>query len=129
MAVRLIVASKSPWCRSPPAEELPVRGNSWGKRDSGQWIEGSGFVRRLITDDIEGARHQRFVLDIPGGQTLLIAHNIDIAPRLPVGLGDKVRFRGLYEYNALGGLVHWTHHDPHGTEEGGWVRFRDREYA
>ena len=58
----------------------------------------------------------------------LTAH-IDIASRVPVGIGDRVRFRGLYEWNDLGGLVHWTHHDPHGLEDGGWVRFRTREYA
>ena len=102
---------------------------AWGKQDTGCWIEGSGFVRRLIADDNKGEQHQRFVVEVPGGQTLLIAHNIDIAKRVPVGMGDKVRFRGLYEHNPLGGILHWTHHDPHGTEDGGWVRFREREYS
>ena len=39
-----------------------------------------------------------------------------------------IHFRGVYEWNDLGGLVHWTHHDPLGEEDGGWVRYRRRVY-
>ena len=100
----------------------------FGRWDSGRWIEGKGLVRRLLSDDNEGSRHQRFIIELRGGRTLLIAHNIDLARRLPVGLGDYVRFRGMYEWNDLGGLVHWTHHDPQGIEDGGWIRFRSKTY-
>ncbi len=100
----------------------------YGKADSGEWIEDTGFVRRLISDDNEGARHQRIILELRRGQTLLIAHNIDLAPRVPVGIGDRIHFRGMYEWNELGGLVHWTHFDPHGAEEGGHIQFRSKEY-
>lgn len=98
------------------------------KTDDGSWIEVSGFVRRLLSDDNEGSRHQRFIIDIGNRQTLLIAHNIDLAERIPLGMGDRVRVRGMYEWNELGGLVHWTHHDPHGVETGGYVRYRTRVY-
>jgi len=82
-----------------------------------------------LSDDREGYRHQRFILQLNHGDTLLIAHNIDLADRVPVGLGDRVEFRGMYEWNELGGLVHWTHHDPMGIEDGGWVRYRKKNYA
>lgn len=98
------------------------------KRDTGTWIEVTGFVRRLLSDDNEGSRHQRFIVDIGSGRTLLIAHNIDLVDRIPLGLGDRVKVRGMYEWNDLGGLVHWTHHDPLGVEEGGYVRYRGRIY-
>jgi hypothetical protein len=101
---------------------------TYGVADTGTWIETSGVVRRLLRDDNDGARHQRFVLDLRNGQTVLLAHNLDLAPRIPLGLGDRVRFRGVYEWNDLGGLVHWTHHDPLGVEEGGYVRYRQRDY-
>ena len=100
----------------------------YGKHDDGSWIEGYGIVRRLISDDNEGSRHQRFVIDMRNGQTILIAHNIDIARRVPVGMGDRIQFRGMYEWNNLGGLVHWTHHDPHEVEDGGYVKFRSKLY-
>ncbi len=85
-------------------------------------------MRRMLTDDNEGSRHQRFIVQIRNLNTLLIAHNIDLAKRVPLGIGDRIRFRGLYEWNELGGLVHWTHHDPHGNEDGGWIRFRRKTY-
>ncbi len=100
----------------------------YGKRHSGEWIEDRGFVRRLIPDDNDGSRHQRIIVELRDGQTLLIAHNIDLAPRVPAGIGDKLKFRGMYEYNDLGGLVHWTHHDPLGIEDGGYVIYRKNKY-
>ena len=100
----------------------------YGKAHSGTWIEGSGIVTRLISDDRDGARHQRFILDMRNGQTILVTHNIDLARRIPLGLGDRIRFRGMYEWNEQGGLVHWTHRDPLGKEDGGFIRFRDRVY-
>ena len=98
------------------------------ERDSGTWIEITGFVRSLLSDDSDGSRHQRFIIDIGAGRTLLIAHNVDLAERIPLGMGDRVTVRGMYEWNDLGGLVHWTHHDPLGIEDGGFVRYRRREY-
>jgi hypothetical protein len=98
------------------------------KNDSGRWIEGSGIVRRVVSDDNEGSRHQRFIVDTRNGQTVLIAHNIDLAERVPVGVGDRIQFRGMYEWNELGGLIHWTHRDPLGVEDGGHVKFRRRTY-
>ena len=82
-----------------------------------------------MRDAADGGDHQRFIIDIGDGRTLLIAHNIDLAERVPVGLGDRVYVRGLYEWNDLGGLVHWTHDDPQNVEEGGWVRYRRRVYS
>ena len=81
-----------------------------------------------MSDDSDGSRHQRFIIDIGAGRTLLIAHNVDLAERIPLGMGDRVTVRGMYEWNDLGGLVHWTHHDPLGIEDGGFVRYRRREY-
>lgn len=100
------------------------------KRDEGQWVEGRGVVRRLLSDDHDGDRHQRFVLDMKNGQTLLVAHNLDIAERVPLGMGDRVRFRGVYEWNELGGLVHWTHRDPLGEiHDAGYIEFRRKRFG
>jgi len=91
--------------------------------------EGQGTVARVLADDDEGARHQRFILRLDSGQTLLVAHNIDIAPRIEgLAAGDVVAFRGVYEWNAEGGTVHWTHRDPGGTHAAGWLRRDGRVY-
>ncbi len=103
-------------------------GREFTKSDTGNWFEVAGFVKRLLSDDNEGSRHQRFIIDLGSDRTLLIAHNIDLASRVPLGLGDRIRARGMYEWNDLGGLMHWTHHDPHGVEIGGYVRYRAKKY-
>jgi hypothetical protein len=86
-------------------------------------------VCRLLSDDDDDSPHQRFIIDVGNRQTLLIAHNLELAERVPVGMGDRVHVRGVYEWNDLGGLVHWTHDDPLGVEDGGWVRYRRKTYA
>ena len=98
---------------------------SFEPTDSGTWIEVSGLVVGLLHDDRVGAQHQRILLGISRKRTLLIAHNVELAGRVPVGMGEGIPVRGMYEWNDLGGLVHWTHHDPHSTEEGGYIRFRE----
>ena len=104
-------------------------GSGYQKRDSGTWIEDSGIVVRLLHDDNDESQHQRIIVQLRNRATLLIAHNLDLAARLPVGIGDRLKFRGMYEWNDLGGLVHWTHHDPHGVEAGGWIKFGRKTYA
>jgi hypothetical protein len=81
-----------------------------------------------LADDNDDSRHQRFVVQLKNRQTLLIAHNLELADRVPLGLGDRVSFRGKYECNDLGGLLHWTHDDPMGIEAGGWVLYRRQIY-
>jgi hypothetical protein len=93
------------------------------------WVSGKGTVSRLLADDNSGDRHQRFILELSTGQTLLIAHNIDIAPYLE-GLekGDTVSFYGEYYWSDEGGGVHWTHHDPDGSSGGGWLKWNGKTY-
>ncbi len=99
------------------------------ERRSGVMVEAVGNVAKLLPDDVEGARHQRFIVRLASGHTLLISHNIDLAPRLDsLKLGDEVRFRGQYEWNARGGVVHWTHRDPRGETAGGWLQYAGRTY-
>jgi len=96
---------------------------------SGVMVESEGVVTKVLRDDLEGSRHQRFIVRLPSGNTVLISHNIDLAPRIETLLaGDSVVFRGQYEWNNKGGVVHWTHHDPSGDRPGGWIRHEGREY-
>ena len=90
-------------------------------RESGFMITVEARVAKLLRDDLDGSRHQRFLIELDDGQTLLVAHNIDLAKRAEIEVGDSVRVRGQYEWNDRGGLLHWTHHDPDGDHPGGWI--------
>lgn len=81
------------------------------------------MVERILADDSDGSRHQRFLIRLESGQTLLVAHNIDLAPRVS-GLreGDTVEFNGEYVWNEKGGVVHWTHRDPANHHVAGWLK-------
>lgn len=87
------------------------------------------MVSRVLSDDSEGSRHQRFILQLDSGRTLLVAHNIDLAPRVAsLREGDKVSFYGEYESNPQGGVIHWTHNDPQGRHTAGWLEHNGRRY-
>ena len=91
-------------------------------------VTGTGVVIKLLPDDNKGAKHQKFLVKINTKQTLLFAHNIDLAPRIPLQVGDTISFNGEYVYNPKGGVMHWTHHAPKGDHEGGWVIHNNQKY-
>jgi hypothetical protein len=103
--------------------------SAYENRQSNIPVEGSGVVVKILPDDLQGSRHERFILRLSWGQTVLISHNIDLAPRVAdLRGGDTVEFRGEYEWNSKGGVVHWTHHDPHGRHQAGWLKHNGAIY-
>jgi hypothetical protein len=113
-----------------PGRELGVPAGGTGVSFvDGAQVRGSGTVLRILSDDNDGSRHQRFILQLASGRTLLIAHNIDLAPRINgIREGDTVEFFGEYRDNPQGGVIHWTHHDPQGRHPEGWLRHKGRTY-
>ena len=117
-----------PGISSPQSSSTAVQ-QAYDKQQSDVQVRGEGFVIGVLPDDVEGSRHQRFILELSHGNSLLIAHNIDLAPRIE-GLrkGDKIGFYGEYEWNPKGGVLHWTHHDPAGRHAGGWLKHDGQTY-
>src|SRR5205814_4074603 len=66
-------------------------GRAFKNRTSNVQVEGEGSVTRILADDLAGSRHQRFVVRLASGQTVLIAHNIDIALRV-AGLQETIAY-------------------------------------
>jgi len=92
-------------------------------------VQGVGEVIAILSDDLQGSRHQRFIIKLVSGQTLLVAHNIDLAPRVArLAVGDRVEFFGEYEWNEKGGVIHWTHYDPAGNHVAGWLSHNNIVY-
>jgi hypothetical protein len=101
---------------------------AFANKQSDLQIQGVGRVKKVLRDDLKGSKHQKFILQV-GGQTVLVAHNIDLAPRV-AGLqaGDQVEFYGEYEWNKRGGVIHWTHRDPQGRHISGWLKHHGKIY-
>ena len=98
-------------------------------RESDVQVTGEGTVLRILSDDRSGTPHQRFIIRLASGQTVLIQHNINVAKRIDdLKVGDTISFNGEYIWNDRGGLIHWTHHDPAGRHPGGWLKHNDRTY-
>ncbi|MFK7759852.1 MAG: DUF3465 domain-containing protein [Phycisphaerales bacterium] len=99
---------------------------------SGEMVQFDARIVKTLPDDLIGDKHQRFIIAVdfmPSPiETVLIAHNIDLAPRIPAERGAIARFYGQYEYNSKGGLLHWTHHDPSNWREGGWIEIHRKRY-
>ena len=114
---------------STPANRDTSVQYAFENRQSDLQIQGEGIVSKILPDDVEGSRHQKFILRLAGGTSLLIAHNIDLAPRIrDLNKGDTVEFNGEYEWNSKGGVLHWTHDDPAGRHIGGWLKHQGQTY-
>jgi hypothetical protein len=106
-----------------------VLSEAFQQQQSDLQVEDQGIVIKLLPDDNSGSRHQKFIVRLNSGQTVLIAHNIDLAAKIN-GLreGDEIAFYGEYKWNTKGGTVHWTHHDPQGRHAPGWLKHGGQVY-
>lgn len=92
-------------------------------------VRASGKVIKVLSDDLKGSKHQRFIIKLKSGLTLLVAHNIDLAPRVAdLKVGEEIEFYGEYEWNSKGGVIHWTHKDPGKKHIDGWLMYKGTKY-
>lgn len=99
------------------------------QQQSNVQLEITGKVIKLLPDDLDGSHHQKFIIEIAGDHTILVAHNIDLAPRIEtLTTGDEVTLYGEYEWNKKGGVMHWTHHDPARRHVNGWIKHQGITY-
>ncbi len=116
-AVYLLTSRNRP--QAPRA--VPPVLDAFRQHRSGLEVEAAGRVERVLSDDRKGTPHERFIVRIADSVTVLVAHNLDLAPRVPLAPGDSVELRGEYEWSERGGTIHWTHDDPAGRHETGWI--------
>jgi hypothetical protein len=97
-----------------------------GRSGSEVTVEGS-VVRVLETHGGTQGVHKRFVVAVRAGsaeQDLLVADNISIGRTAPIQPGDEVTVKGELAIDPSGPVIHWTHHDPRGRHESGFVSYK-----
>ena len=102
---------------------------AWNQHESNLIVEFEGSVIRVLPDlEDVGSKFQQFRVELENGHTVQVSHDLNVASAVPVVAGSKVRIKGEYDWSERGGLVHWTHGDPTGTREGGWIEHAGRVY-
>jgi len=126
----VVALSLIPFSRCTPVESAtPSVDAAFESHSNDVEVSGEGEVARMLPDDVEGSRHQRFIVRLDSGRTVLVTHNIDVAPRVSsLHPGDRISFHGEYVWNPKGGLVHWTHRDPAGHHEPGWLEHNGEKF-
>ena len=83
-------------------------------------IRDTGVVRRVV-----GLRrsyrgmHEGFIIAVRSAGTYKVEDNVDITGPIPLRNGDVVTLQGQFECND--GVIHWTHRDPSGRHEAGFI--------
>lgn len=114
----------------PPLTPVTVFADAFNNEESNIQVRQSGEIVSVLADDTVGDRHQRMIIRLTNNQTLLIAHNIDLSPRIPnPQVGKQLGFYGEYEWNEKGGTIHWTHEDPDGSHIAGWLEYEGKKYG
>ncbi len=74
--------------------------------------------------------HEGFLMRLDSGCDVIVRveANTDLTGEFPIARGDRVVVKGEYEYYPRGGVIHWTHRDPRGRHEGGYVQLGGRTY-
>jgi hypothetical protein len=70
----LVIFTLLQWSNFADATSL---NEAYKNQQSNIQVKGSGKVIRILNDDNKGSRHQKFILKLNSGNTILIAHNID----------------------------------------------------
>jgi hypothetical protein len=99
------------------------------KPKDNQWVTIQGKVTQLLPQDNDGSRHQHFLFQPtnPKAKLVKVAHNIDLAPIVPVKVGDLVKVKCEFIKDNPYDVAHWTHFDPRGGQ-GGYIELNGRIY-
>jgi hypothetical protein len=79
----------------------------------------TGVVTQILPEDHKGLPHQKYILTVAGQLKLMIVSNLDFG-RVPLAIGSTLSVCGEFK-KVGGGMIHWTHFDPHGGHPDGFT--------
>jgi len=130
LAVMLPVVALLAAC-APQAPDDSAVCEAFSNARSGVEVVAAGTVTRSLgTQAGRVSPHEGFLLRLDSGCSLIVRveANTDFTGPIPIERGERVVVKGEYEYYPLGGVVHWTHRDPRGRHEGGFIEAGGQTY-
>jgi hypothetical protein len=121
--VALVGASFGACAASQAPDDAAVCG-AFSAQRSGVEVVAQGSVTRVL--GVQAGRsspHEGFLLRLDSGCAIVVRVevNTDFTGTIPLSIGQRVLVKGDYEYYSRGGVIHWTHRDPRGRHENGYV--------
>lgn len=96
---------------------------------TGIWVSARGPVLETLGDElVAGKMRQRFSLRLTENIIIQVRHSVEDSERVPVEPGDMVSVQGYYQWDARGGFISQTHHDPAQPGSGGWIEVDGKRY-
>jgi hypothetical protein len=118
-------------CGSPTSADNAAVCSAYQAGHSHVEVVADGTVTRVLgTRPGVESPHEGFLFRLGSGCSLVVRveSNVDFTGAIPLDRGQHVVVKGEYEYYPRGGVIHWTHRDPRGRHEGGWVQAGGRMY-
>jgi Protein of unknown function (DUF3465) len=118
-------------CASTQNPDDPAVCAAYSAGRSGVEVVASGRVTHIY--GVRAGRtspHEGFLVRLDSGCTLVVRVevNTDFTGAIPLQSNEQVVVKGEYEYYPRGGVIHWTHHDPRGRHENGYIVAAGRMY-
>jgi hypothetical protein len=89
----------------------------------------NAHVTQVLPDDLIGSKHQKWIVQLEDGSSLLCVYNSDMGDRIPVQVGQTMSLGGQYIWDRGGGLIHWLHADPQHRRPDGYVLLNGTTYG
>lgn len=126
MLVLLLAAGRLGGCAAAHGDDNAAIYGAWADQRSRVEVTADGTVARILgTRQGRSGAHEGFLLHLRGagghGLSVRVETNVDITGAIPLEPGESVEVRGEYIYDPRGGIIHYTHHDPAGRHESGYV--------
>jgi hypothetical protein len=132
IAIALVLVALALVWQSRPGYEVKTGftavQDAYNYRQTGFMAEVDGTVARILMDDKEDPRNQKFTIRLTNGQMLLVIHDQEAAGRVPVSVGDTVLVRGEYVWTEAGGTLRYTQRDYSPRRLHGWIDHRGERY-